>query len=924
MTRPAGLGLALALGLATGTAAAETVRIRTGEHGTFTRIVVDRGSAGWSLGRAEGGYELRLAPATGYDLAAAFRLIRRDRVATLAPGATPGSLAIGLGCDCHATAFRTATGALVIDIADGAPSSGSPFEAPLESLAGPDGTGAPAPPGSTTDAGVDTRAEPSPGQAATGYAAAPDPRLALFWRGVRLPERSAQAPATRDRPAGADLPTPATPPAAPTAPSQQEATAGLVRSAANPLQEMAPHPASASGSSRAPHAPDGDHARAAPHDDNAPAVAEQESAPAPVPSPGHNMLPPLPDARVTEAQTELLRQLSRAASQGLVELTVDPLPPGDHADTSHSTADGEPAGPPGDPHADLADTEPQRTGAAQGDAVQSGAGGAGRPLPVHAETSIDRDMLSTLRAPVTAEGARCLPDGAFDIAAWGDDRPLAVQIAEKRDGLVGEFDRPDPAAVMALARLYLFFGFGAESRAVLRAFAVTPQDEAVLSGLGRILDGQTPGAEAPFATMTGCDSAAALWAVMAWPQLPPATNVDDGAVVRAFSALPPHLRRTLGPGLSERLIAAGATGAAASVRNAIARAPGDAGPALDLVEAKVAFAAGDPAAGQAELDPLARSNDPLAPEALILTIRSRLAGKQAVEPVLADSAEALAFEQRTSPTGAELTGLHILARASTGDFDRAFAASQGWPEATSAALRNETAAGLFAMLAEKSDDRGFLAHYFRHRALFEDASPDLMLRLDVADRLAAAGFPGELRRVLAGEAGYTDRGRRLLARAALDEFAPDRALEELAGLAGPEAEALTAEALALRGDHAAAAARFEALGEVERAGLEAWRGGDTAKAAALGPGPLRETLGQITGGTPAAGRAPPPGEGGDEIQAAAPLAAGRALVAQSRATREALSTLLAAPDPAPASGAGSSPATGAALPAEDAAAPAGS
>ncbi len=699
-------------------------------------------------------------------------------------------------------------------------------------------------------------------------AATADPRLALFWRRVRLPDGGAPSP---DRDMLALAPSSGAGPAAEVATPAAPATAAARD--ASPAPGVAPPgagaaevaPARGTGAARArdrfPGEDPADRHDAGMRDDPAAAVETPPRDPL-------AEAPPMPDARAAEAQTELLEQLSRAASQGLVEIEAKPL--------LHQDESGARPRPPGTTAVPAAGSADRAPGA----------------LPVHAETSIDRDTPSVIkRPPVTADGGACLPDEVFDIAAWGDARPFTIQIAERRAALVGEFDRPSPEAVIALARLYLHFGFGAESRAVLKAFDVAPEDEAVLADMGRILDGVAPGAEAGLAGMTGCDTRAALWAVMSVPGLSAATDLDTGAVVRAFSALPAHLRRLLGPGLVERLMSAGAAGAAHSVRNAIARAPDDGGRALDLVEAQINLGSGAPEAGERRLDTLARSNDPLSPEALILTIQSRLERGEAVDPGLADTAEALAFERQDGPDGPLLASLHILARASTGDFDKAFAAYRDWPGHPPGPVRSDTGSRLFALLAAKADDRTFLTLYFGHGDMLEASAPDLLLRLDLGDRLAGAGFPGELRHLLKGEAGYTERGRRLLARAALQEFKSEEALAQISGIAGPEVDRLRAEALALRGDHRAAAAEFAAVGDAERAALEAWRGGDLLRTSASGPAPIRAALQALDRGAPAAQA---PGATGEVSAPPGPLAAGRSLVEETRAARAAIEALLAA------------------------------
>ena len=54
--------IALAELLSAGPAFAREIAVRSGEHATFTRIVVEPGEAApWKFGRAGTGYELRLA-----------------------------------------------------------------------------------------------------------------------------------------------------------------------------------------------------------------------------------------------------------------------------------------------------------------------------------------------------------------------------------------------------------------------------------------------------------------------------------------------------------------------------------------------------------------------------------------------------------------------------------------------------------------------------------------------------------------------------------------------------------------------------------------------------------------------------------------------------------------------------------------------
>lgn len=113
---------------------AETVVIKTGEHGPFTRIVLPFSApAEWRLGRTSTGYELEPGrPELRYDLSHAFDLIGRDRLRSLWPDPDSGRLQIGLNCDCHIKAAELRGAILVLDIHDGAAPAGSAYETALD------------------------------------------------------------------------------------------------------------------------------------------------------------------------------------------------------------------------------------------------------------------------------------------------------------------------------------------------------------------------------------------------------------------------------------------------------------------------------------------------------------------------------------------------------------------------------------------------------------------------------------------------------------------------------------------------------------------------------------------------------------------------------------------------------------------------
>lgn len=489
--------------------------------------------------------------------------------------------------------------------------------------------------------------------------------------------------------------------------------------------------------------------------------------------------------------------------------------------------------------------------------------------PEVAQATLDDGAIPNLRIgapdqpPEPAAGPEgdggCLPDSAFDLPAWGTEDQPAVALGQIRAGLLGEFDTPDPAAAARLVRLYLFLGFGAEAREAARIFAPESPDRTVWESLSDILD-QGTDPTGHLAGQAGCDTAAALWAVLSREELPRDDLRNDPAVMRAFSALPPHLRRHLGPPLADRYLAKGLNSPAAAILAAIERAPGETGPAASLLREDLAAASGEEPDPDA-LAEIAATGDDAGVKATIDLIR--LAAEAG--PVTTDlrlAAEALARSREGTPEAEALMAATALALASQDDYAAAFARVP--PE-------SPDALPVWKMLAERGPDGAILAHAVSGREPglpepIRHALADRLIRLGLAEPaivwLGPAG-PGE------SEDGRVLRGRAEMlrgdARAALMlvEGAPSEAAAEVRRSALARLSPLSEEA---NGDEGA---RHRAM----------WLRRDWAAVAADGPEPWR---------TAAALREAPaasPTEG--------PLATGRALVEESARARAAIDALLA-------------------------------
>lgn len=544
---------------------------------------------------------------------------------------------------------------------------------------------------------------------------------------------------------------------------------------------------------------------------------------------------PAADPALQPLREVLLQQLSRGVAQGVVEM-ARPTSPG-------------PA-------------EPGQT------APEAG----GLQVRLDQQPGLRFGASDGLPKGLTAQGSNCVADDLLDLGSWGDDRSVAEQMAKAAAGLIGEFDTPDPVAEQRAVRFLLFLGFGAEARQVLTQMSGGQTDAPVLTSLAHLLDGTADPTPA-FGGMAACGTAAALWAVLGDPSLERGSAFDRAAVLRSFSALPTHLRRWLGLRLTDRLLALGDPGAAQTVRDAILRAPGEAGPAVAVMEARLDLAAGDPAAAEARLEPLIADPGPATADALVAQVDTHLARRAALDPGVITALEGLLHERADSTDAARFTLALTRARALSGDFEGAFADLERTPEA---------AQDIWALLAETGPDSSLLSHAIRPEGMTPTVSMPVATAL--ARRLSDLGFAeqaqGWLRQVPSAEAT-------LSARIALQTGDARTALRLVAGSADPalvslrqealrqlQAEAELAESLAVAGEEKA---RWQAIG----------RARDWSQLAASGPA-LWKTLAAAAVGTEALD----PGTG--------PLARGQILIDSSARTRAAVAGLLAeVPKPIP-------------------------
>jgi hypothetical protein len=483
----------------------------------------------------------------------------------------------------------------------------------------------------------------------------------------------------------------------------------------------------------------------------------------------------------------------------------------------------------------------------------------------------------TAGAPLTAKGGACISDDQLEVPTWGSGRPVSDQIGPERQGLTGEFDKPDPDALTRAVRFQLFLGFGAEARALARTFPLDLPDKTIWDSMAHIFDGLPDPAPA-FAGMQDCDTAAALWASLGEPPSRPTSDQGKAAVLRNFSALPANLRRQLGPRLVENFLSIGDIATASALQDAVLRAPGDPGPAIVVMQAAMDRALGHDGKSETKLELLATAAGPSSADALVALVEQRAVLGQSVEFEQVQALEGYLKEREGSADAPRFRHALVLARAASGDFDRAFA------EATEAP---ETFGSLWQILARVGPDSALLAH-----ATLPDATePPPQARgvaTLIADRLLGLGLADQASAWLK----LDDNPPVLLdARIRLAKGDAKGALDRLQQDDSDAALAVKASALQALNDEKGAAELFARMGKSDQAALalsrsKAWdelarSGPDAWKAVASVVAPSAASRAAVAQPAP---QSPNPTDG--------TLARNKALVDGSAATREAITTLL--------------------------------
>ena len=480
---------------------------------------------------------------------------------------------------------------------------------------------------------------------------------------------------------------------------------------------------------------------------------------------------------------------------------------------------------------------------------------------------------TTPAVPLTAKGAACIADDRLAIENWGGSQPFAISVAGHDSALIGEFDRTVPEGLSAAVRFYLYSGFGTEAAALLDAFPNSLPDAALWRQMARLVDGTGLSASSSLPSLSdqgACQGKAALWAALSVEHPGHLPGLDRASLRQAFSALPPHLRRLLGPGLAERLMNDGDMATARSLIDSIDRAPTPESPAQLVVSATLATREGNASRAEGIAKSILTDAGPEKVNALVALVNAQLAQGRPVDPGLLDDLAAVTAEVGEGPLGAELAGTRVLATASVGDYEQAFVLAEP--------LASSVKVDLWTMLATGGPDSAILTY-----ALVPASAPAGLpqtVHLRLSERLLDLGFPEA---ALAWTPGTDTSGLLIAAKAKLLSGDARAAISLIAGNGSSDAEAIRADAMMQLGDLRQAAASFERLGDTDAAAAALWQSEDWAAWLGKAGSTEKQDVAQLIGPRP-----------GFDTASPAPLAQGRGLVADAERVTQTINAILAA------------------------------
>ncbi|NOR62733.1 MAG: hypothetical protein GQ535_09610 [Rhodobacteraceae bacterium] len=428
-------------------------------------------------------------------------------------------------------------------------------------------------------------------------------------------------------------------------------------------------------------------------------------------------------ARIEEAQNQLLAQLTRAADQGLVQFVPAPVPVAEVEETAPAP---EPVPEPPVVDPELMQQLSARTAYSQG-----------------TEDALT-EIVNQFAMP------QCMDDAHFSMIGWGGEAGFSDQLASLRSQLLGEFDTPNPQIAKELVQLYLRYGLGAEARLMLMEVGVELENAALYNDMAALIEDEAARVTGPILEGAGCGSAHEMWYL--------ATGLGDYQVLEpltitdVFSTYPIEVRALIGPPLAQAFISREQVEAGHLILEIVRRAESGVTTAQSMAEARVMEAQGDILGAASVYRTLALGNGENAPDALIGYARTLLASKTTLPETLLVDIESAAFFNRESENSDPLKIWEIKVRHEVAGAEMALAQIE---EILSERPHlNHELTGIAAEIfgdtdAEDMGDYLYAQMVLRYVDMLDQGEGGDSARLKIAEEMAAIGLPESAIDVLA-------------------------------------------------------------------------------------------------------------------------------------------------------------------------------
>jgi len=357
-------------------------------------------------------------------------------------------------------------------------------------------------------------------------------------------------------------------------------------------------------------------------------------------------------------------------------------------------------------------------------------------------------------------GEECRPESDLDLAAWAPTGDFATDIGILRTQVIDAASALNDEVLVALARAYLHFGFGAEAKQVLVLAEADSTTHRLLGHLADLIDGRTVVAGA-WADQSGCLTATALWSSLAAGTIADKTQEERTAIETAFRVLPPGPRQAVAPRLAALFLAEGHTESAAAILERMPAQAAGTDEALTVQSDIVRDAASAAAARDVLLDAI-RNGSRASAGTMIRLVDATLAAGLPVEPWMIETLAALRFEYGESPMGEMLAATELDALVAAGRFEEAGKLLSDPELVVGEVARSRHLTDLANALTEGGSDGEFLDFAFR----MSEALPPGSATIAVAERLIRLGFPDIALELLAPSAEAALMGDRRTLRAA--------------------------------------------------------------------------------------------------------------------------------------------------------------